>query len=125
MTQLHRELQHAKTTGDLRYSYSNEPYTSNLKWKSSKDVATSALSNEIVLEVKCRGRSFELNQSVIDAHASFWFLFQTTMNPQSKSEYRRSQNLTSTSLHEYEVNVFSATFLVHKKCVFAFKLVLV
>ena len=26
MTQLHRELQHAKTTRDLRYSYSNAYY---------------------------------------------------------------------------------------------------
>ena len=48
----------------------------NLKFiaKSSDDVATSALSNKIVLEVNCRGCSFELNQREIDASATFWFL---------------------------------------------------
>ena len=40
---------------------------------SSIDVATSALLNKMVLEVDYRGRSFEVNQSVIDASATFRF----------------------------------------------------
>ena len=41
--------------------------------KSVDDVAISALLNEIVLEVNCkfRGRSFEVNKSVIDTSATF------------------------------------------------------
>ena len=41
--------------------------------KSSDDVATFALLNKMVLEVDYRGRSFEVNQSVIDASATFRF----------------------------------------------------
>ena len=39
--------------------------------KLSKDVATSALLNKLVLEVNSRGRSFEVNQSAIDVSAIF------------------------------------------------------
>ena len=35
--------------------------------------------------------------------------------------YRRSQCLTSTPLHKYEVKLFSATFIKHKKCLFEIK----
>ena len=33
MTQLHRELQHAKTTRDLRYSYSNGAYYKKIRFQ--------------------------------------------------------------------------------------------
>ena len=39
-----------------------------------------------------RGRSFEVNQSMIDVSATFWFLMQTTMNAQSKSEWLEKHN---------------------------------
>ena len=39
--------------------------------KPSDGVATSALLNKIVLEAKCRGCSFEVNQSMIDVSANF------------------------------------------------------
>ena len=45
----------------------------NLKFieKSPDDAATFALLNKIVLEVNCRWHSFEVDQSVIDASATF------------------------------------------------------
>ena len=45
--------------------------SSNFIAKLYTDVATSALLIKIVLEVSCRGHSFEVNQSAIDVSAIF------------------------------------------------------
>ena len=60
----------------LPYSDLDSADIANSKFIAKSPVATSAILdiNKIVLEVKCRGRSFEVNQSVIDANATFWFL---------------------------------------------------
>ena len=57
--------------------------------KSSGDVAISALLNKIVLEINYRWRSFEENQSVIDASGTLWFSIETAINAQSISEFSR------------------------------------
>ena len=54
-----------------------------------------------------------------------FFKKRERFEPVKSYYYRLSQYQISTSLHKYEVKLFSATFLEHKKCLFDFKLLLV